>query len=49
MVAVAAEAGRARRACKLGVDAESTFDTLNATWILQSEGAIWVSQLMSAV
>ena len=28
-----------------GVDAESTFETLNATWILQSEGTIWVSQL----
>ena len=37
---------RARRACKPGADAESTFETLNATWILQSEGAIWVSRLM---
>ena len=37
---------RARRARKPGADAESTFDTLNAMWILQSEGAIWVSQLM---
>ena len=35
-----------RRACKLGADMESTFETLNATWILQSEGAIWVSRLM---
>ena len=43
MVAVAAEAGRARRARKPGADAESTFETLNATWILKSEGAIWVS------
>ena len=37
---------RARRACKPGADAESTFETLNAMWILQSEGAIWVSRLM---
>ena len=37
---------RARRARKLGGDAESTFETLNATWILQSEGAIWVSRLL---
>ena len=37
---------RTRRARKPGADAESTFDTLNATWILQSEGAIWVSRLM---
>ena len=37
---------RARRARKPGVDMESTFETLNATWILQSEGAIWVSRLM---
>ena len=37
---------RTRRARKLGADAESTFETLNATWILQSEGAIWVSRLM---
>ena len=37
---------RAYRACKLGVDAESTFETLNATWILQSEGAIRVSRLL---
>ena len=37
---------RARRACKLDADAESIFETLNATWILQSEGAIWVSRLM---
>ena len=29
-----------------GVDVESTFETLNATWILQSEGAIWVGRLM---
>ena len=36
---------RARRACKPGADAESTFETLNATWILQSEGAIWVSHV----
>ena len=37
---------RARRARKSGADEESTFETLSATWILQSEGAIWVSQLM---
>ena len=37
---------RTRRARKTGADVESTFETLNATWILQSEGAIWVSQLM---
>ena len=37
---------RARRSRKPGADAESTFETLNATWILQSEGAIWVSRLM---
>ena len=37
---------RARRARKLGADTESTFETLNATWILQSKGAIWVSRLM---
>ena len=37
---------RARRARKPGVDAESSFKTLNAMWILQSEGAIWVSRLM---
>ena len=37
---------RARRARKPGANAESTFETLNATWILQSEGAIWVSRLM---
>ena len=37
---------RARRARKPGADAESTFETLNATWILQSEGEIWVSRLM---
>ena len=37
---------RTRRARKPGADAESTFETLNATWILQSEGAIWVSRLM---
>ena len=37
---------RARRARKPGADAESTFKTLNAMWILQSEGAIWVSRLM---
>ena len=35
---------RARQARKPGADAESTFETLNATWILQ--GAIWVSRLM---
>ena len=34
---------RTRRAHKPGADVESTFETLNATWILQSEGAIWVS------
>ncbi len=37
---------RPHRARKPGADAESTFETLNATWILQSEGAIWVSLLM---
>ena len=37
---------RARRARKPGADTESTFETLDATWILQSEGAIWVSRLM---
>ena len=37
---------RPRRARKPGADVESTFETLNATWILQCEGAIWVSQLM---
>ena len=37
---------RVHRACKLAEDTESTFETLNATWILQSEGAIWVSRLM---
>ena len=37
---------RARRARKPGADVESTFETLNATWILQSEGAIWVIRLM---
>ena len=36
----------APRARKPGVNAESTFETLNATWILQSEGAIWVSRLL---
>ena len=36
----------AHRARKLGADAESTLETLNATWILQSEGAIWVSRLL---
>ena len=37
---------RARRARKPGADAESTFETLNATWILESEGTIWVSRLL---
>ena len=37
---------RTCRACKPGADAGSTFETLDATWILQSEGAIWVSRLM---
>ena len=37
---------RARRARKPGADVESTFETSNATWILQSEGAIWVSRLL---
>ena len=37
---------RARRARKPSADAESTFETLNAMWILQFEGAIWVSRLM---
>ena len=36
----------ARRAHNPGADAESIFETLNATWILQSEGAIWVSRLL---
>ena len=35
-----------RRARKSGADAESTFETLNATWILQSEGTIWASRLL---
>ena len=34
------------RARKPGADVESTLETLNAMWILQSEGAIWVSRLM---
>ena len=29
---------RPRQACKPGADVESTFENLNATWILQSEG-----------
>ena len=37
---------RAHRALKPGADGKSTFETLNATWFLQSEGAIWVSRLM---
>ena len=37
---------RPGQARKSGADAESTFETLNATWILQSEGAIWASRLM---
>ena len=37
---------RTRRTRKPGANAESTFETLNATWILQSEGAIWVSRLL---
>jgi len=37
---------RARRARKPGAEAEFTIETLNAMWILQSEGAIWVSQLL---
>ena len=37
---------RLRRARKPGADVESTFDNLNATWILQSEGAVWVSRLL---
>ena len=36
---------RARRARKPGANVESTL-TMNATWILQSEGAIWVSRLL---
>ena len=35
---------RTRRARKPGADTESTFETMNATWILQSKGAIWVSR-----
>ena len=48
MVAVAAEAERVliEPANRLGADVESTFKTLNATWIMQSEGEIWVSRLM---
>jgi len=37
---------RPRRAYKPGADLESTFGNLNATWILQSEGTIWVSRLL---
>ena len=37
---------RAHRARRLGADVESIFETLNAMWILQYEGAIWVSRLM---
>ena len=37
---------RAHRARKLGADAESTFETLNATWIQQSEATIWVTRLL---
>ena len=37
---------RVRRARKPSADPESTFETLNATWILQSEGTIWVSRLL---
>ena len=37
--------GSRSRACRARKP-ESTFETLNATWILQSEGAIWVSRLM---
>ena len=47
MMAVAVEADRGRvEPRKPGADAESTFETLNVTWILQSEGAIWVSRLL---
>ena len=46
MVAVAAATDSMHRARKPGADAESTFETLNAMWILQSEGAIWVSRLL---
>jgi hypothetical protein len=35
-----------RRARKPGADMESTFETLNAMWIMQSEGTIWVSRLL---
>jgi hypothetical protein len=34
------------RARKPGADVESTFETLNATWIMQSEGTIWASRLL---
>ena len=37
---------RPRRARKPGADTEPTFENLNATWILQSEGTIWVSRLL---
>ena len=37
---------RPRRAHKPGADVKSTFETLNATWILQSKGASWASQLL---
>ena len=40
------DGSRSRRARKPDADAESTFETLNATCILQSEGAIWVSRLL---
>ena len=37
---------RAHRSREPGADTESTCETLNATWILQSKGAIWVSRLL---
>ena len=46
MVAVMAEASRARVEPTNRVQTQNLPSTLNATWILQSEGAIWVSRLM---
>ena len=37
---------RVHQAHKPGAGAESTFETSNATWTLQSEGEIWVSLLL---
>ena len=46
MVAIAAEAGHARAEPANRVPRGSTFETLNAMWILQSERAIWASRLL---